>query len=216
MFGRILLAAFAALLAQPATAAVLLFDFTARVDYENAFKPVGTIITGQFGYDTSITPTGVPWNPSYSEYRGPSIKLVVTTSGLEFSGGDFVSVYESEEEQGLYLLASDGDRIASFSFWDPTFSSMGGQNLPIIFPALLQDPLSLMDDDDAPETMPHSELSFYDATLGVGFDARVLKITPASLSAVPEPGSWALMILGFGIVGAGLRRRRRSGHLAVA
>ena len=127
MLARLLLAVFAALLAQPATAAILSFDFTARVDYENAFKPVGTIITGQFSYDTSITPTGVPWEPRYAEYRGPSIKLIVTTTGLEFSGGDFVSVYESEEEQGLYLLGSDGDRIASFSFWAPSFSSMGGQ-----------------------------------------------------------------------------------------
>jgi hypothetical protein len=28
------------------------------------------------------------------------------------------------------------------------------------------------------------------------------------LSAVPEPASWALMILGFGVLGAGLRVQR--------
>jgi hypothetical protein len=28
------------------------------------------------------------------------------------------------------------------------------------------------------------------------------------LIAVPEPGTWAMMILGFGIAGASLRRRR--------
>jgi hypothetical protein len=27
-------------------------------------------------------------------------------------------------------------------------------------------------------------------------------------SAVPEPQSWALLIAGFGVVGAGMRRRR--------
>lgn len=29
----------------------------------------------------------------------------------------------------------------------------------------------------------------------------------ASLAAVPEPGTWALLILGFGAIGAGMRRR---------
>jgi len=29
-------------------------------------------------------------------------------------------------------------------------------------------------------------------------------------SAVPEPTSWALMIMGFGLAGATLRRRRRT------
>ena len=30
------------------------------------------------------------------------------------------------------------------------------------------------------------------------------------LSAVPEPGAWALMIAGFGLAGATLRRQRRA------
>lgn len=41
-------------------------------------------------------------------------------------------------------------------------------------------------------------------------------LTPASpLSAVPEPATWAMMLLGFGAIGAGLRRRR-SPTLAMA
>jgi Protein of unknown function (DUF642)/PEP-CTERM motif len=35
-------------------------------------------------------------------------------------------------------------------------------------------------------------------------------------AAVPEPASWLMMILGFGLVGAGLRRRRGLGTLAAA
>jgi hypothetical protein len=30
-----------------------------------------------------------------------------------------------------------------------------------------------------------------------------------SISAVPEPGTWALMILGFGAVGLTMRRKRQ-------
>ena len=33
--------------------------------------------------------------------------------------------------------------------------------------------------------------------------------TPNPVGAVPEPASWALMILGFGVVGASMRRKRR-------
>lgn len=39
---------------------------------------------------------------------------------------------------------------------------------------------------------------------------NVVYSRPASLGAVPEPASWALMIAGFGMAGAGLRRRRVS------
>jgi len=35
-------------------------------------------------------------------------------------------------------------------------------------------------------------------------------------SAVPEPASWAMLIAGFGIAGAALRRQRRRGALALA
>ncbi|MFT4027911.1 MAG: PEPxxWA-CTERM sorting domain-containing protein, partial [Novosphingobium sp.] len=35
-------------------------------------------------------------------------------------------------------------------------------------------------------------------------------------SAAPEPGTWLMMILGFGLAGAGLRSRRRQGKLALS
>lgn len=45
-----------------------------------------------------------------------------------------------------------------------------------------------------------------------GFDMAKLKL---SVQAVPEPDSWAMMIVGFGIMGPALRRRR-AGRLAIA
>lgn len=41
-----------------------------------------------------------------------------------------------------------------------------------------------------------------------GASTATLLATVPSASAVPEPSAWALMIVGFGLVGAGLRRRR--------
>lgn len=40
-----------------------------------------------------------------------------------------------------------------------------------------------------------------------------VSVTP--LAAIPEPGSWAMMIAGFGVIGAALRQRRRRAHLGV-
>ncbi|WP_425228622.1 PEPxxWA-CTERM sorting domain-containing protein [Sphingomonas sp.] len=34
-------------------------------------------------------------------------------------------------------------------------------------------------------------------------------LTPLTVGAVPEPGAWAMMIVGFGVIGAGLRRRAK-------
>jgi hypothetical protein len=33
---------------------------------------------------------------------------------------------------------------------------------------------------------------------------------PPPVGGIPEPGTWALMILGFGAVGAAMRRRRQA------
>lgn len=44
---------------------------------------------------------------------------------------------------------------------------------------------------------------------GNGFGLRKMSVSDAvPMGAVPEPGAWALMILGFGAAGAQLRRRR--------
>lgn len=45
---------------------------------------------------------------------------------------------------------------------------------------------------------------------GSGLQAFGLAIDNVSVVAAPEPATWALMILGFGIVGSALRRRRRT------
>lgn len=45
-------------------------------------------------------------------------------------------------------------------------------------------------------------------------DIRQVAIAPGVAGAVPEPGAWALMIVGFGLAGAALRRQRQP--LAVA
>lgn len=45
--------------------------------------------------------------------------------------------------------------------------------------------------------------------LGGGFSPTgTLTISRATVAAVPEPGTWAMMLVGFGAIGASMRRRR--------
>jgi PEP-CTERM motif len=49
----------------------------------------------------------------------------------------------------------------------------------------------------------------------VGHPATAFELD-SIVAAVPEPATWLMMILGFGLVGAGFRRRRGKGKLAAA
>jgi hypothetical protein len=49
----------------------------------------------------------------------------------------------------------------------------------------------------------------FTSTDGGFTDFKQLRLTTASMTAVPEPGTWAMMLLGFGGLGVAMRRRRR-------
>ena len=47
------------------------------------------------------------------------------------------------------------------------------------------------------------------ASAGGGYGAQGIALVNFSIAAVPEPATWALMLLGFGVVGTSIRRRRK-------
>ena len=55
-------------------------------------------------------------------------------------------------------------------------------------------------------------------SLSGGFLAgpATLTITRAAVAAVPEPGTWAMMLIGFGAMGVSMQRRRRTQYLQAA
>lgn len=51
----------------------------------------------------------------------------------------------------------------------------------------------------------------FNSTGGSPFStSATLAVPPAGVGAVPEPATWGLMLLGFGMIGVGLRSRRRT------
>ncbi len=49
----------------------------------------------------------------------------------------------------------------------------------------------------------------YIYTFGQGATADTFTVEIAAAGAVPEPSTWAMMLVGFGAIGASIRRRRR-------
>lgn len=120
---------------------------------------------------------------------GPEGAVYVSGANAGFGGADNLLVAEyGAGAVGAYQIDANGNPIVSTR---QTFlSGLSGAEGALI------DPLTG---------------DFLFSTFGSGNQLFVIQgfVAPPQPSAVPEPASWALMIIGFGAAGAALRRRRR-------
>lgn len=65
---------------------------------------------------------------------------------------------------------------------------------------------------------PHAPLglSRFTLTANNGFGPKMALTSLVAITPVPEPATWAMLILGLGVVGFALRRSRQAGRLAQA
>lgn len=102
-------------------------------------------------------------------------------------------------------------------------------NNPITFQAFDQNNMSLGivfgNHATAGVTGQIDEDRFYGATNAGGILRLVISNPPGTeidhiqygggrVAAIPQPASWALMIVGFGVIGGAMRRRNRGGHVS--
>ncbi len=119
---------------------------------------------------------------------------VNTTAGQRYTLDFWVGNADGRDNGDNYLGASsvdlriDGAEIQPFTNGDLTLDAVNWREFSWSFTA----------------AGPTTNIAFFNATTGDAYAG----LDHVGLSAVPEPASWAMMIVGFGFAGAGLRRRR--------
>ena len=162
--------------------------------------------------DYTATDHGQPAEASVTVEISDALNAVGGHDVTGISGhvdGDAIAGLIANPGQPFPSYSTDGWFIYDNVVWpdgEPTLSNPG-----LLFKGVSGDEYNLFSDNA-------STYELYDARAGVGFvdhsvgvlaqPQLVREVTLDGGLAVPEPAAWALMILGFGGIGAVLRRRR--------
>jgi len=199
-----------ALSAAPAQAAIILLSVNIDVAedlnyFEGTLENVPISVVGgfhiQFDDAQSIAPTAVA--------NSNSFLTGIFANGSKEYFGDYDDVTFATLTTDSTLFAYDAtDRYVSFG---SNFSSL----LPGSFCTLAPGPyaycggLSLPDEDvEIPGSRGFSLRTNYGAPFPI-FDESSISVTTLS-SAVPEPATWGMMLMGFGAIGSVARRSRKT------
>lgn len=171
--------------AAPADAAVLLYSITPTAGGNAGY-------TFNFTLDTDRAPSffssgSTRFAPTTVTYTLPGSSTPVTSSASNLGPTFFTAI----DQGGLSIL-----RLPTGSDPQPRFFGPQLFTGPTSAPTFLTGTFNL---SSQPKNLPTDVQNF----------DYVLRVT----AAVPEPGTWAMMLMGFGIVGGALRRRRRSAYL---
>lgn len=229
----------AALAVTPAAAAVVTYTFTGLADgYGGAgekFGFAGQAFTDQaftltFRRDDATPGAVFSSSPSYSSITSSPGAVPVTatllfngwTIDFGFGAGTSGQTQKDGASEGFQLYSND----SAITQWAPGVNRFVGHTVNIRASGSGSNYLSSSDYHGLPALNPattplwvwsgvaeFSEVTYDSATGKVltSKDNGKIYFRPQAMttSAVPEPGSWALMIVGFGGAGAVLRRRRR-------
>lgn len=195
-------AAAAFLSCAPASAAIVTVDFSGVID----FGPggVGSTFAGRYSYDTAETGTVCDVGAVCRRFnffdgsltaRGET--LTFTSAGAPLQQFNSIQITDEPDPANSFLRLFKANAIVVnlLGFDGPLGTALPGS-------------ISLSDADRSTIAfyLPSSSVDFYNGTL--------TSLTSSSVEAVPEPTTWALMILGFGAVGSALRSSQRRLQLA--
>lgn len=192
-----------------------------------AAAPAGAALVENGGFEAGTFATG----PSgwVAEPDGNSFASVVERD----PGGGFWAVFGgggvSSLGQRIETVAGRQYRLSFGALFDFPFSLVAAASAPV--PGDLRMRVSIDGAElDVTEAFGDAPLPFTLDFTGSGDSLLLFQIaagpglwalddvavTPLAAAAVPEPAGWAMMIAGFGLVGAGLRARRRDTRAALS
>ncbi|MEO8813371.1 MAG: PEPxxWA-CTERM sorting domain-containing protein [Caulobacteraceae bacterium] len=143
---------------------------------------------------------------SFTALQGANPNAGLTLSFNSFTpaanagfGQGFFSIYDYTTGMGVFAASGFSPSTTSVSFGPHTLTAGDSYTYELIF------------DDGVTGIDPASGLAYTARS-----DQRTFGLFSAGPAGVPEPAAWALMLAGFGLAGAGLRRSRRPRDPAVA
>lgn len=198
----LLAAVAAAAFAMPANALLVVnnigaaSDIASDNDFAGDLNDLGLYRQAVGGYTVSVS--GAPVNISVY-YTGSESGL---DNFVQIGGSDYAENNTGWHIGNLlvtYTQSSDGLLEGNINFWNAgeAGEALGSNQVAVFIPRLL--PSNSYSNNDL-------YFGFNDSGSPDGdFDDFIIRI---SSSPVPEPATWAMMVLGLGLVGAGMRRRR--------
>lgn len=196
-----------ALLPTSASAAVTIFS-----ENFNGTKPGGAVGAGQPVGAFTVTAGDVDvlgdLNGAYFGCPGGAGNNCIDMNG-NAAGSllGLVDLQAGKTYRVLFDLAGNGDRPSNLYQVGVSLGASG----PNVFGVAAAAPFTTFSFDYVAAASGSASLAFQSLTLdSPSFWGPILdnvRVVSLSESAVPEPGTWAMMISGFGLAGAGLRRR---------
>lgn len=199
-------AAALALAAGSANAAIISLDVAGTVDAIGIPSPVfgsSVAVTGTVHFDTEgvAYQSGPYGSGTYKYYRpiGGAFEILGQTYAFGVNGA--ISVIDSSTDSIAFF---DSSTLAG-----PTTDGYDPYYLALSFDgpsSLVNGPVLPTSYDDLAAITPYFQL-YFNSGYSHGLRGYLTVQDPVG-SPVPEPAAWALMIAGFGLAGAALRRRR--------
>jgi len=139
----------------------------------------GVDVHYSFDLDSNPTPTLFEEDPSYSFFQIDGVSIT------NYAANGAITSITADDLQ--FFVDVTGGAFGNTSFTNYYFGYQ-----------LFSGPVSA----------PMFELGSYDLYISGEAPVAQLTITAVSAGAVPEPASWAMMLIGFGAIGSTIRRRQ--------
>lgn len=174
----------------------------------------GDKATAWFEYDEKATGTQFyPDDPSIFLYRDAPTGGGMIVKGLSISFSDSARMFVTDQEKASY---GPIDRVL-FDDFDPKGGDLNGRPMDVVSISWQDNSATALRDIKLPRSQEaYDKFSSVTASIDwapyINAEHRVSidfsKVKISRVLAVPEPATWAMMILGFGVVGYSLRKRQ--------